>query len=199
MWDDRYNKEEYVYGTKANDFLIEQYKRIPAHGRVLCMAEGEGRNAVFLAEQGFEVMAIDLSQVGLDKAQKLASERGVSITTQVADLAEYDLGKNKWDGIVSIWAHMPEVLRQGLHARVSKALKSEGIFILEAYTQEQLESEGVGGPSADQIDKFMSLEKLKNELKDLQMVVGQEIQREIDEGKGHSGLSAVVQFVGVKP
>lgn len=102
MWNERYSNSEFVYGTEANDFLKEQFQQIPAGGRVLCLAEGEGRNAVFLAEQGYQVTAIDLSDVGLNKALKLAGKKGVDIQTQVADLADYGFGNEQWDGIVSI-------------------------------------------------------------------------------------------------
>ncbi len=198
MWNERYNKPGYAYGTEANDFLKEQYQQIPAGGRVLCLAEGEGRNAVFLAEQGFEVTAIDLSDVGLAKAMQLAGERGVEISTQVADLADYPFGENKWDGIVSIWAHTPTAVRERVHAQIAPALKSNGVFILEAYTEQQLSMEGVGGPPASQKERFNSLANMQTELSELEELVGVEKQRTISEGEAHQGLSAVVQFVGKK-
>src|SRR5690554_6588810 len=116
MWNDRYNNEHYIYGTEPNRFLAEHYSSIPK-GDVLCWAEGEGRNAVFLAEQGYQVTAVDLSDVGLAKAQRLAEARGVTITCVQADLAEFVLGENRWDGIVSIFAHLPPAVRQNLHQR----------------------------------------------------------------------------------
>ncbi len=94
MWDERYSTDDYAYGTKANEFLVANYGQIPM-GRVLSLAEGEGRNAVFLAKQGYTVTAVDGSIVGLDKAKKLAEENGVSIECVHADLADYDLGENK--------------------------------------------------------------------------------------------------------
>ena len=110
-WDDRYQGDDYVYGTAANEFLSSQVDRLPT-GRILCLAEGEGRNAVFLAEQGFIVTAVDQSSVGLDKARRLAAERGVEIQTVVADLADFRIESGAWDGIVSIFAHMPPVPRR---------------------------------------------------------------------------------------
>ena len=111
MWNERYNRAEYVFGTEPNDFLKENFQKIPLGGKVLCLAEGEGRNAVFLAEQGYQVTAMDMSNVGLNKALKLAQDRGVDIITQVADLADYDFGQAQWDGIVAIWAHLPPAIR----------------------------------------------------------------------------------------
>lgn len=107
MWDERYTEEGFAYGTEPNDFLKAEYSRIPKGGRVLCLAEGEGRNAVFLARQGYAVTAVDQSAVGLQKAKNFAAEHDVDITTEVANLADYELGTEAWDGIVSISAHVP--------------------------------------------------------------------------------------------
>lgn len=198
MWNERYSEPGFAYGTEPNDFLNEEYKRIPAGGHVLCLAEGEGRNAVFLAEQGYEVTAMDLSEVGLHKAQQLAADKGVTITTQVADLADYEFGVNSWDAIVSIWAHVPEAVRQRVHAQIAQALKPSGIYLLEAYTYEQTKLDAVGGPPADQPDRFGSLVALRAELAELDEITGVEKQRMISEGTRHQGLSAVVQFIGRK-
>ena len=198
MWDERYSEDGFAYGTQPNDFLKAEYSHIPKGGNVLCLAEGEGRNAVFLAMQGYSVTAVDQSAVGLQKAEKLARECGVSITTEVADLADYDLGCEKWDGVVSIWAHVPIELRKKLHTAVVRSLKQGGVLILESYTERHIEMEGVGGPPASQKDFFMSLDKLALELKDLDFIVACEIDRYISEGKYHVGESAVVQVVAMK-
>jgi 2-polyprenyl-3-methyl-5-hydroxy-6-metoxy-1,4-benzoquinol methylase len=199
MWDQRYSEPGYVYGTEPNDFLKDEFKRIPEAGKVLCLAEGEGRNAVFLAAQGYRVTAVDQSEVGLHKAEKLAAEKGVSITTQVADLANYNPGENRWDGIVSIAAHIPPSARKNLHKHVVQGLKPDGVLILEAYTERQLEMDGTGGPPVTQKELFMSLSQLKEELAGLQFIIGLETEREVNEGKYHRGKSAVVQVVAVKP
>ena len=198
MWDERYSGTEFAFGTEPNDFLRETFEQIPVGGHVLCLAEGEGRNAVFLAEQGFKVTAMDKSEVGLNKANKLAKDRGVAITTQVADLADYNFGQDKWDAIVSIWAHVPKTVRQYVHAQVGTALKPEGVFIVEAYTERQLETEAVGGPPASQRERFGALENFQHELVGLNEVIGAETLRMVSEGKRHQGLSTVVQFVGKK-
>jgi SAM-dependent methyltransferase len=196
MWDERYKEDGFAYGTAPNDFLKSMYSRIPAGGRVLCLAEGEGRNAVFLAKQGYAVTAVDQSPVGLEKAQRLADENGVTISTIVADLADYDLGNEVWDGIVSIAVHVPAKLRKQIHGRVVDALKAGGVFILEAYTERHLEMSGVGGPSQKEL--LMSLEALESELDGLEFDVAREIERSMSEGKYHQGESAVVQFVARK-
>ncbi|QDE29904.1 class I SAM-dependent methyltransferase [Shewanella polaris] len=198
MWDQRYNEDEFVYGTEPNDFLKSEYFRIPKGGRVLCLAEGEGRNAVFLAKQGYIVTAVDQSAVGLKKAESLAAKCGVEISTVVADLSHYDVGLNVWDGIVSISAHVPPLLRKSLHRQAVSALKNNGVFILEAFTERHIHMAGVGGPPASNKELFMSLEELETELKGLEFVIGNEVERHISEGKYHQGDSAVVQIVGYK-
>ncbi|MGB6135376.1 MAG: class I SAM-dependent methyltransferase [Shewanella sp.] len=198
MWDQRYNEQGFVYGVEPNDFLKSECSRIPKGGRVLCLAEGEGRNAVFLAKQGYKVTAVDQSSVGLKKAQAFAVECGVEITTVVADLSHYDLGQNVWDGIVSISAHVPPSLRKDLHQQAVNALKTNGIFILEAYTERHIYMTGIGGPPPSSKELFMSLEALETELNGLEFLVGIEVERHISEGKYHQGDSAVVQIVGCK-
>lgn len=198
MWDQRYREAGYAYGIEPNDFLKAEYSCIPAGGRVLCLAEGEGRNAVFLAKQGFSVTAVDQSAVGLEKAEKLAAENNVQITTQVADLADYDLGTEKWDGIISIWAHLPPSLRLNVHHQVVESLKPQGAFILEAYTEHHIDMSGVGGPPPTAREMFMSLQALKTELKGLDVVSGRETERHVSEGKYHLGDSGVVQIVARK-
>ncbi|GAA5143439.1 class I SAM-dependent methyltransferase [Thalassotalea piscium] len=199
MWDQRYEETGYAYGTSPNDFLKSECGQIPAGGRVLCLAEGEGRNAVFLAKQGYSVTAVDQSSVGLEKAKMLADEHKVNISTITADLANYDLGNEQWDGIVSIAAHVPPALRKKLHGQVVSALKSGGVFILEAYTQRHLEMDGIGGPPPSKKELFMSLNDLTTELNGLNFLVGVETERNISEGKYHQGNSAVVQMVACKP
>jgi len=198
MWDQRYSEEGFAYGMAPNDFLKSEYCRIPKGGRVLCLAEGEGRNAVFLAMQGYAVTAVDQSAVGLQKAENLAIEHGVKISTEVANLADYDLGGDVWDGIVSIFVHVPPLLRKVLHGRVVKSLKNNGVFVLEAYTEHHLEMDGVGGPPPSQKDLFVSLNKLAVELDGLNLIIGAEVERDISEGKYHQGVSAVVQVVARK-
>ena len=113
-WDERYAEEEFAYGTKPNDFLVEASRHIPK-GRVLCLCEGEGRNAVYLAEQGYMVTAVDASAVGMAKAQKFATERNVKIETIVSDLDDYSIPEDTFDGVVSIFCHVPKDLREKVH------------------------------------------------------------------------------------
>lgn len=142
QWNSRYNTEIFQYGTAPNDFLAAQTARLANAKSILCLAEGEGRNALHILKNvpGARVVCVDLSAIGLDKAKKLFLKEGIDesrFETVVADLAEYDIGSGKWEAIVSIWCHVPEGMRKGLHARCVEGLKSGGVFILEAYTPKQ--------------------------------------------------------------
>ena len=191
-WDERYGTSDFFYGTEPNDFLRAQLAAIPSGGDVLCLGEGEGRNAVFLAERGFRVVAVDQSAVGLRKAAQLAAARGVVIDTVVADLGTYRIEPSRWDGIVSIWCHVPRALRTAVHRQVVGGLKVGGALILEAYTPDQLRH-GTGGPS--DVDLLPTLVDLRSELDGLELIHGEERERVVHEGRGHSGLSAVVDVV----
>ncbi len=195
MWNNRYSEEGYAYGLIPNDFLVEQHYRIKKNGKVLCIAEGEGRNALFLARNGFQVTAVDYSEVGIRKIQERAFEENLDIETSTAHLEHFNMGSSKWDAIVSIFAHMPSSTRKLVHENIQKALVKEGILLLEAYTPAQLDFK-TGGPKDS--DMMMSLDSLHHELADLQPIVAQEIEREIHEGKYHYGRSSVVQYIGKK-
>lgn len=194
MWDERYSTEEYAYGKLPNDFLAENYWSIP-EGRVLSLAEGEGRNAVFLAKQGYSVTAVDSSQVGLDKARKLAKESGVEIELIHSDLAEFEVGISQWDGIISIFCHQPSAIRQKLHEKVVEGLKPNGVYLVEHYTPEQMKYATRGGKSED---RMSSRESLIRELVGLNFTYLAELERNLEEGIYHTGLGAVVQAIARK-
>lgn len=194
MWNERYAGPAYAYGTEPNDFIAEQAHRIPK-GRVLDLGAGEGRNGVWLATQGHQVLCVDGSEVGLDKAKSLAKQRGVEIETLVADLSTYEIPVATFTGIISSWCHLPEPLRRRLHAACVAGLKPGGAFVLEAYTPAQLKF-GTGGPK--DVSMLPTLAQLKDELKGLTFEVGVEREREVNEGAFHGGMSAVVQVVARK-
>lgn len=202
MWDERYSDNDYVYGTAPNTFLASVIDRIRckhnhAHrGKVLSLGEGEGRNAVFLAEHGCFVTAVDASRIGLSKAEKLAKARGVVIKVEHTDLAHLEIETNAWDAIVSIFCHMPSQLRVELHRKVVAGLRPGGVFVLEAYTPGQLALK-TGGPQ--DVDMTMTLVQLHSELAGLEFEHAQELEREVVEGKFHTGRGAVVQVIAHKP
>lgn len=195
MWDERYAAESAVYGTEANAFVREVADLIPS-GPVLCLAEGQGRNAVFLAERGHEVLAVDQSAVGLQGAQQWATARGVVIRTVVADLAAFDIPPGAWSGIIATFTHLPSELRRRVFAAAVRGLQPGGLFVLEAFSTAQLGRDS-GGPG--EVDLLMSLPLLRAELAGLEIVRAAELERLLDEGRHHQGLAAVVQWLGRKP
>lgn len=194
LWDHRYATEDYLYGTHPNDFLVSVADRLPL-GRVLCIAEGEGRNATYLASLGHDVTAVDFSSTALAKATRLAQKRGTEIETRVADLAEYDYGTERWDTVVSIFCHLQPVVRQRVHRSIVESLKPGGLLVIEAYTPRQIDFRTGGPPSAE---LMVTLEGLKHELEGLEFVIGREIDRRVSEGSMHTGCSAVVQVLAAK-
>lgn len=194
-WDARYSEKEFAYGTAPNEFLAQVADRIPT-GPVLCLAEGQGRNAVYLAEKAHRVVAVDQSAVGLARARELAGSRRVNITTVVADLSEYVIEPGAWSAIVCIFAHVPPPLRRNVHAASVAGLAPGGVFILEAYTPSQL-AFGTGGPSTREL--LMTLAELESELAGLEFVIARELERPVLEGSYHRGQASVVQILGRKP
>ncbi len=195
QWDKRYSEQGFAYGTQPNDFLSENVHHLPVDGNILCLAEGEGRNGVFLARHGFQITAVDSSAVGLKKAEVLASQHNVTITTKVADLADFSLEDNTYDGVVSIFCHLPPDVRSSLHRKIISALKPGGVLILEAYTPDQL-THGTGGPPHKHL--MMNLQMLIEDFQSLHILHGTELLREIHEGHLHNGRGAVVQFIAEK-
>lgn len=195
FWNTRYARDDFVYGTEPNDFVAEVSARIPP-GPVLCLAEGEGRNAVWLATHGHAVTAVDQSEVALGKAQSLAAARGVKIETVVADLAAYRIEPGAWAGIVATWAHLPPPLRRNVHAQAAAGLRPGGVVVLEAYTPAQLAFD-TGGPRS--VELLMTAAQLREELAGLDFEIIHEIERDVIEGGGHTGRGAVVQVLARRP
>ena len=195
FWDARYGEAGFAYGEQPNDFLREQAAALPP-GRALCLAEGEGRNAVHLAQLGHAVLAQDLSSVGLAKARQLAERRGVAIETLCCDLADFEPEPEAFDLVVAIWMHLPPPLRADTHRRAVAALRPGGQLILEAYTPRQLQL-GTGGPPTETL--LIEPEELRRELAGQDLLLLEERQRWIEEGPYHRGRSAVVQAIGRKP
>ncbi len=192
MWEERYRAADgFLYGTEPNDFVAESVAGLPI-GDALCLADGEGRNGVYLAGLGHHVTSVDVAATGLAKAARLAADRGVELITILADLADFDLGENRWDLIVSVFAHTPPQVRARVHAAVAPALRRGGRFILEAYTPDQI-GRGTGGPPIPELT--MTLDGLRRELKGMTIEHGIEKIRPVIEGPGHTGVGAVVQVI----
>ncbi len=195
FWDQRFAEEGYAYGDQPNDFVRASAARIPA-GPVLCLAEGQGRNAVFLAQQGHAVTAMDQSPVGLARAAALARARGVGITTVVADLADFAIAPGAWSGIVSVFVHLAPALRRDVHRRAVAGLAPGGVFVFEAYGPRQLEFR-TGGP--EDPERLAPVATLVDELAGLEFDVAHEIERDVIEGRYHTGRASTVQILARRP
>ncbi len=193
MWDERFSAKDWIYGTRPNEWLVAQASRLARRGRVLSLGEGEGRNAVWLAEQGFAVDAVDSSAVGLGKAQTLASRRGVAVETTVADLANYRPHQGHYDGVVLIYIHLPPSIRTAVHRAAQAALKPGGMVILEAFTPRQLNFRS-GGPKDPALlyePQFLQADFPQVLWEDLR-----EEEVELSEGAFHQGRAAVLRAAG---
>lgn len=202
FWDGKYSedKDSFVYGTEPNDFLKETLPtlKLPSGANCLLLADGEGRNGVFMAHQyGCKVTSVDISKEGLNKAEALAKQKGVSITTVLADLGEYDFGTEKWDCIVGIFCHFPPPVRTRVLQAIPPSLKAGGTFVLECYTPDQPLKYKTGGPPTAELTYSSKI--LSDELDGkLTIERNEELVRDVVEGTLHTGTAAVVQFTGRK-
>ena len=196
FWNDRYGTEAFAYGTEPNAFLQSQQALLPTEGRALAVGDGEGRNGVWLAQQGLSVLSVDLSAAGLQKAQALAQQRGVTLETKQVDLSTWDWPVSIFDVVVSIYLHFPPTLRETMHHQMLQALKPGGLLILEAFTPEQLryqEQYQSGGPP--QRDMLYSPDMLRQDFTEAEEVMLVETETELREGEYHAGRAAVVRAV----
>lgn len=197
MWDERFAGDDYFYGTAPNAFLQSNAGLLRTGMSALSLAEGEGRNAVWLAAQGLDVTAVDASAVGLAKAARLAEERGVGLRTLVADLATWDIPAGAYDIVVAIFIQFaPPPVRDRLFAGMVNALKPGGLLLLQGYRTEQPRY-GTGGPKAPELLYTEAL--LRNAFAALQIERLSVHDSEISEGSGHHGMSALIDLVARKP
>lgn len=195
FWDERYAAKEYIYGTKPNAFLVAQIEEINPVGKILFPCEGEGRNAVFAALNGWSVEAFDYSKSGRDKALQLANEHQVEIDYQLADATLFDFGIEKYDVVAFIFAHFPENLRKVIHHKAIQSLKKGGHIILEAFNPTQINNNS-GGPK--DVSMLYTEEILLEDFKKLTMLTLTTEQLILYEGAYHQGIADVVRMVARK-
>jgi SAM-dependent methyltransferase len=195
FWDQRYSGDDLAYGQAPNDFLAIMADQLPNFGHALDIGAGEGRNALFLASRGLSVLAVDQSEVGMQKAQRLAEERGLRLRTQAADLQDFDAEHNSFDVISSIFVHLPATLRASVHKRIGAWLKPGGMFVLEAYAPDQIERD-TGGPKDSSL--LASLEVILGELNELEIEHQAALVRNVCEGRFHTGEASVVRVLARK-
>lgn len=192
FWDQHFSAPGFKYGQAPNAFLADQAPRLRVSSDVLVPGDGEGRNGVWLAQQGHRVTAVDSSAVGLSKAQALATERGVSITTVHADLADWTPEPNSADALVLIYLHLPPALRASAHQRMLKALRPRGLLIIEAFHPLQL-GHSSGGPKDSAM--LYTLDMLRQDFARLNERLAYEGQTVLEEGPGHQGPAHVTRWV----
>jgi SAM-dependent methyltransferase len=201
FWDDRFRGEAYAYGTDPNRFFASQLARIPQGGRVLFVAEGEGRNAVYAAEQGYEVHAFDTSGEGRRKALALADARGVPLAYETADSRTVTFPAGHFAGVVLVFAHLPGPFRKAVHRRLLSFLAPGGHVILEGFSVAHQAHQKVnplaGGPL--DADRLYTLEDIREDFDGLEPVVLEEVESSLEEGAYHQGQASLIRFVGRKP
>jgi SAM-dependent methyltransferase len=192
FWDTRYGAEGFAYGTAPNRFLARHADLIPAGGRVLLPADGEGRNAVYLAKQGVSVVSFDFSAVAVEKARRLAKTNGVTIDAAVADAMTYDYTVETFDAVALIFVHQPKPMRKHIHAKSIAALKPGGLILLQAFRPENL-GRGTGGPrEAGRLYTEADLREDFAAYRIEHLETGEEM---LDEGQFHRGKAAVISMI----
>jgi SAM-dependent methyltransferase len=196
-WDARFAALDYVFGTEPNAFLAAEAGRLERGWKALALADGEGRNGVWLARQGLDVTTIDFSPFGIAKAEKLAARFGVTIKTILADLNHWDWPEEKFDLVAGVFMQVfapPE--RAVLFERIKRALKPGGLFLLQGYRPEQI-GYGTGGPSAP--ENLYTEEILRSAFADFSILALRSHDSVIQEGSGHNGMSALIDLVALRP
>ncbi|MCF6272280.1 MAG: class I SAM-dependent methyltransferase [Rhodobacteraceae bacterium] len=197
MWDERFSKPGYLFGTAPAQFLVDHKNLLKTGMTALAVADGEGRNSVFMAQQGVSVTAMDSSGVALDKARALAKDQGVEVDFNLADIAAWNWHEKTYDLVVGVFIQFagPET-RSAQFEGMKQAVKPGGTLLLHGYTPKQLEF-GTGGPPF--VENLYTEDMLRLAFGDFEIIELRSYEREINEGEGHSGMSALVDLIARKP
>lgn len=196
-WEGRFGAADYVFGTEPNAFLKSQAKLLRPGERALAVADGEGRNGVWLAEHGLVVTSVDFSPKAQDKARRLAASRGVKIETRLSDLVEWDWPESQFDVVAAIFIQFcGPAMRERIFSGIRRTLKPGGLLLMEGYRPEQLVYK-TGGPSA--LENLYTSDLLRKHFGDWKIMQLREHDSIIDEGAGHGGMSALIDLVARKP
>jgi SAM-dependent methyltransferase len=192
-WNKRFAGEDFLFGTAPNAWLREQAGAWAAGQRVLCVADGEGRNSVWLAGRGLQVDAFDIAEVGVAKARKLAAQQGVQVDFQVADCDAFAWPQAAYDGVAAIFIQFADpALRERLFARMQQCLKPGGVLVLQGYTPKQLEYRTGGPPLASHL---YTEAMLREAFAGMDILTLREYEADVAEGSGHHGRSALIGLV----
>jgi hypothetical protein len=198
-WNERYRNELFAYGEEPNNYLKNQLEKLPV-GKILFPAEGEGRNAVYAARLGWTASAFDISAEGKNKALKLAEMNHVHIDYQVGELQTLNYTPGQFDAIALIYAHFPAEIKSPYHRSLDNYLRKGGYIIFEAFSKKHIDyisrNEKVGGPK--DIGMLFSIEELKSDFANYEVLELTETEIELNEGLFHNGLGSVIRFTGRK-
>lgn len=193
MWDQRYSSDEYLFGTEPTAALQAQVHMLKQQSECLCVADGEGRNSVWLAQQGHQVTAWDVSSVAIEKAQKLATERNVEVEFAVADAADYNWSERQYDAVIAVFVQFASPdLRDRMFQGMKAATKPGGMIFLHGYTPKQLEYKTGGPPFAENL---YTSELLRSQFSDMDILRLEAYEADLAEGTGHAGRSAVIDLI----
>lgn len=197
FWNERFDTEEFIFGKEPNEYLVEQSKKyLKPNEKVLCIADGEGRNSVWLAKQGMQVVGFDASDVALKKAQQFARENSVEVDYSFSDTDSFDWGENDYDAVVGIFIQFADpLMRERIFQKTYQSLKPGGVFILQGYTPKQLEYK-TGGPSL--VDHLYTEELIRELASKFKILDLRCYEKVLTEGARHSGMSALLGLVCCK-
>lgn len=196
-WDRRFGREDWLFGTEPNAFLVRQAPLLRPGMRVLAVADGEGRNGVWLAEQGLDVLSLDASAVAQAKARRLAASRGVTIATELADVLSWDWGRERFDAVAAIFIQFARPQeRRRLFRLMQDALVPGGLLLLQGYRPEQV-ALGTGGPPF--VENMYTEPMLREAFAGMEILALRSYEAAIREGTGHDGMSALIELVARKP
>lgn len=192
-WNKRFTTEDFIFGTEPNTWLREHAPVWQRGQRVLCVADGEGRNSVWLAQRGVVVDAYDIADVGVAKARRLAQAQGVQVNYSVADCDTYDYGEARYDGVVAIFVQFADpAMRARMFEHIKRCLKPGGVLILQGYTPKQLEYK-TGGPPF--VEHLYTEAMLREAFAGFEILALREYEAELTEGSQHKGMSALIGLV----
>ena len=196
MWDERFKGAEFMFGKEPAQALTRHIDKLHKAGRTLAVADGEGRNSVYLARHGFDVTAMDSSRVGLEKARSLSAEAGATVSFELADIYDYDWQAQSYDNVVAIFIQFaPPEMWDTIFSGMVSALSTGGCLFLHGYTPKQVDY-GTGGPSNPA--HLYTKDMLASQFSDLDIIVNESYEMVLDEGPGHHGQSALIDFIAYK-
>lgn len=196
FWEQRYAEKGWAYGTEPNTFLLARKSLFPAGARVLVVGDGEGRNGVWLAQQGLEVTSVDYSAAGLRKARELAIAKGARINTVCADLTEWVWPRATFDAVVSIYVHFPPAVRAAVHRAMLASLKPRGFLLMEAFNKDQARYAS-GGPR--DVAMLYAPDELQDDFAGAQIELMESAVVDLNEGQYHRGPGAVLRVILRQP